>query len=230
MATRLQLRERIRAQMDDLQLTHYTNTDIDNWIQDCHDEMARDTKYYKRWATTNLAGGTNAQHELDLTTLYIVEVDQVAILPDEETTYKLLRVMPWHVYRRYSQSQETTGDYGLTGTPTHYCWYGDSLYLYPACNYDEDDGVKIWFSGCQSFSADTDESTLPRQFQDTVIWYGVWRARSRAKDPNLAEYYRRLFEQGKAKLREWAASTRTIGPDRIPRWDEVRTGGMDSRL
>lgn len=221
--------------MDDLQLTHYRDTDVNNWIQDCHDELARDTKYYKRYATANLAGASTAQDELDVSTLYMVEIDQVCRLDDGDTKYKVLRVMPWHVYRRYSDGQDTTGAYNQTGTPTHYCWHGDSLYLYPACNYDEDNGLKIWFSGCQTFSsveatADATESTLPRQFQDAVVWYGVWRARARAKDPAIAEYYRRMYESEKAKLREWASSMRTIGPDRIPRWDEVRQGGMDSRL
>jgi hypothetical protein len=238
MATRSQLRSRIQAQFDNPHTTRITATDWNNWIQDCHDELAHHTKYYKRYATANIEGASTAQHEFNVSTLRMVEIDQVTRLGDGETTYKVLRIMPWHVYRRYSEGQDTTTAYGLTGTPTHYCWHGDSLYLYPAANYDEDDGIKIWFSGCQTFKtssnteaeADATESTLPRQFQDSVVWYGVWRGKARLQDLAGAEYYRRMYEAGKAKLRDWASSLRTVGPDRIPRWDEVRQGGMDSRL
>ena len=48
-----------------------------------------------------------------------------------------------------------------SGTPTHYCKYGDFVYLRPSPNYAETDGLKAYFSRPAAYMAATDTTKVP---------------------------------------------------------------------
>ena len=220
-ATRSTLRDRIRNAYRETSGVNTTDGEVNQWIQQAHDDLA-ETKYYKRVVTASLA---EDQEDYDVSALQIIELDQVAILQDGDYdasgTYKYIIPLPYWKYKKWMRSIETAPGGGAsgvpttTGTPTHYALDGKYAYLYPCPSYDEDEGLKLTFAGCQLMDEDADTTELPRQFEYLVTCYGLSKWYEKDDNPQVASYHMGMFLQGKQKLYGYVDSMKISGPSRI---------------
>ena len=116
-------------------------------------------------------------------------------------------------------SMSSTGD-----PPTHWCWHGDYLYLFPCPETGITDGLAMTAAVAQIFDADTNVTTLPQQFEVAVVYYGCMRQQQKERvaggHGKMLEYWRQEYERKKRELAEWTKGARTSGPERIPSPDE----------
>ena len=225
-ATRDDLVARIQKQLGDSGTTWTTEGEIETWIQDCHSDLAL-TGYCVK---TFRAGSTANTYKYSIATLgstYVpIEIVEMGFLDADSNTAKYRRLipLPFWKYRemmRGTEMKSATPD--VTGTsdpPTHYCWHGDYLHVYPCPTNTISNSMKIIAKVAQVFGSDTENTTLPQQFEVAVVYYACMRQQSKERVAGGAgkmfEHWRNEYERKKRELAEWAKGSRTAGPERIP--------------
>ena len=215
MATQADMRDWIKDQMAETSARFAGPTEIERWVQHAHYDIARRTRYLKREADCALVAD---QAEYDLSTLYVVDLEDVMVLQDGGTSYQTITPISFNDYRDAMNSNETTTTHSSTGTPSGYLYHGDSLYLYTCPSYAEDKGLKLNYAAAQVFAATTEDSTIPVQFQETVIWYGLWRMNLKQDAENVSPFYMDKYVEGVTALKAWSSGLRSS------RW--VESGSM----
>lgn len=233
-ATRDTLITRIQKQVGDSGKTWTGELDLETWVQDCHNDLALTgycTKVFRAASAANTykysiatlgASGSDQFNPIE-----IVEIGYLDANSDT-AKYRPLRPLPFWKYRQYMRGTEMrTGTPDVSGTsdpPTHWCWHGDYLYLFPCPTTAITNGMKIIARVAQIFGADSDTTTLPQQFEAAVTYYGCMRQQQKERVAGgagkMLEYWRQEYERKKRELEEWASGARTSGPERIPSPDE----------
>ncbi|GAG49113.1 unnamed protein product, partial [marine sediment metagenome] len=198
-----------------------TPGEVNQWIQEAHNELA-ETKYYKDDITTDLV---DEQWDYDISALNIMEIERIWRLEDggydAGSAYLELKPIPYHQLKRWTAAMETApgGDAGgvntSEGSPSHYCWHGDFIYLYPSPNYDEVEGLRLEIACCQTMDEDTDTTNLPFQFETLITYYGLAQAYAKERNVGLTQYYLMKFDEGKGRLSEYVTALKGGYPERI---------------
>ena len=117
-----------------------TSAEVNQWIQEAHNELA-ETGYYKDDITTGLV---DEQWDYDISGENIIEIERAWRLDDgtqNTAGYKELRPLPYWKLKKWTRGSETApggslgGEATTQGPPTHYCWHGKYVYLWPSPNY-----------------------------------------------------------------------------------------------
>jgi hypothetical protein len=231
-ATRATLRSRIEKRYgeDAGASVWITESEVNQWIQEAHNELA-ETKYYKDDITTPLV---DDQWDYDVSALNIIEIERAWRLEDGAyaagTAYRELMPLPYHQLKRWTSAMETApggGGSGVNtseGTPTHYCWHGKYVYLYPSPNYAEVEGLRLEVTCCQTMDEDTDTTDLPFQFEHLVTYFALSQAYAKEGDVGKCQYFTMRFEEGKRKLAEYVSSLKGGYPERIDHRRRTRAG------
>jgi hypothetical protein len=231
-ATRAVMRGRIQTGYGETSVTYISEADINQWIQEAHDILAQETKYYSRIAKADLV---DDQREYDVADLRIIEIhdDGVMVLDnddyDADAAYTTIRPISYWRHREMERSMVLSGDtydgqLNTEGTPTRYCWDKgrQSIWLYPQPNYDEDAGLRLYITCCQTIDEDTDTTELPRQFEYLITEYGLYRWYEVDDQHAIARQHLSEFERGKGMLKQYMRELGTSGPTRMPRPGERR--------
>jgi hypothetical protein len=219
---------RIKAELADATGTYFADTEVEQWIQDCHADLARDTHYYRTVVHCAIVANQEKYEVYPVTVgsqlLTPLEFTEVLVKQDASvTTYRALEPLTWDIYRRYQNGKETATTAGTPGSPTHYCLQGNYLYLYPYPNYNAaTNGLRLYIIAVEHMVADSTVSNIPIGFEDAVVWYGAWRGHMKDQSTNLAANYLGKYERMKKELGGWANSMRTGGPERIKHVSERR--------
>ena len=231
-ATRATLVTRIQEQLADSGTTWTSSDELETWIQDCHNDLAL-TGYCVKIFKGTTASNTFKYSIASLSSDYVpVKVLDLSVAEGSDTTsiYRRLKPIPFWQYREWMRGLEyynnTPAMSSTSDPPTHYCWHGDNLYLFPCPATGITNGMRLTAQVAQVFSADTDNTTLPQQFEVAVVYYACMRQQQKERVAGgagkMLEYWRQEYERKKRELQEWAKGSRTGGPERIPSPDERR--------
>jgi hypothetical protein len=209
--------------------------EIDTWIQDCHNDLAS-TGYCVKTFLGTLAANTFKYSIASLLGQssygdYVpIEIHDIAIPEgtDDASVYRRLRPLSFREYRQKMKGLElynSTPTMSSTGDPpTHWCWKGDHLYLFPCPTTGMGNGMMLTAAVAQIMDDDDNYTTIPQQFEVAVVYYACMRQQQKERVAGgagkMLEYWRQEYERKKRELAEWAKGARTSGPERIPSPDE----------
>jgi len=176
MANRDDIRDRVMRQVGDRSKRFVTEDDLDVWFQDGLAEIARRTNYHKKIYQTDIVSG---QDDYDISELHITQLDRVLYL--DGSTYKTICEIPYSEWQERRESMDTTTGTNSTGTPTGYILNGDYLFLDPCPDGAVSDGLRLWVSRVEVVSDDTTEISMPRAFQDCLVFYMAYRWQQKAR-------------------------------------------------
>jgi len=229
-STRAVLRTNIRNQKGESGSTWTTDAEIDQWIQDGHDDLAKYTKYYKQSAEADTVAD---QAAYSLADLKLVQIERVRIgLSATATVYTDISEMDggWQAYLDAINNYDGYAAITNTGTPNCWAWDGmDYLYLNPAPDYATTGGgsytygIKIYYAGMELMDDDADTTHVPRFAEKAIVYYGLAQWHEKDSSP-LQGYYLQQYEKAKTELFVWVkGGGRTVGPKRISTDEERPT-------
>jgi hypothetical protein len=224
-ATREELRDRIRNRYAETSTNFTSDAEINQWIQEAHDEAARRTHYYKETQYAQFVAG---QHAYNVTDIHILQLEDVQIADsDTATRYKRITPKTWEQYLELTDNHIGAGATASAqtddeGTPSYYCLHGDLLYFSPAPDYATTGdnttycyGMKLLIATRELLDEDTDETNLPVEFEKLPVWYGLAEWYGKDDQQRQEQYYRDKFDMGSDQLLEAMRKQKVRGTRRI---------------
>lgn len=184
-ATLAQLRSRVRDRLDEASARHWTNAQIDSWINDGAEDIARVTESLLATGTISAVAGTQTYSLASLTPSPI-RIHRIEYQRTGETTKYPLEA------RDFSVMDDTWGLSQSThsGTPAYWTAWGFhpsmTLYLYPTPNAAGT--IRLFYYRLPTRrSSDGDTIEIPDGWENLAVDFAEYHALRNDRDPRWQE-------------------------------------------
>jgi uncharacterized protein DUF6682 len=212
-----QMRNDLRAHVDEASATFWSDAQLNTWINDALRDVARRTETLQKLTTLAVVAGTrNYTMPTDLIRCHRMEFD-----PGTGTIYPLEARQFYELDQIWGTNQQMTRAY-----PDYYAFYGFpptlQVYLYPVPS--QSGNLNVFYYRLPAVaSSDSDVLDIPEGWWDLISLFGEYMALRKDADPRFADA-KQIYEEKVGQMidmtRKWhdQAGMITTGRSWLPSW------------